>query len=96
MIDDEAWAVGAHGTIIHFDGKLWTLFDSPTGNNLYSVSFSDARNGIAVGDFGTILSFNDGKLECCREWNSRRLFTVSTRKDDIWIGGGLNVLIFPL
>ncbi len=55
-----AYAVGYNGTIMKWDGNVWTSDSSPTGNNLYSVSFADPTLGYAVGSNATILKFNNG------------------------------------
>jgi len=51
---NEGWAVGAAGTIQHFDGSSWTLVASGTTSDLFSVSFGPPTNpnpsaGFAVG-----------------------------------------------
>ena len=53
----EGWAVGAAGTIQHFDGSSWTLVASGTTSDLFSVSFGPPTNpspsaGFAVGGSG--------------------------------------------
>ncbi len=56
-----AWAVGDGGTIVMWDGSSWSTVNSPTTMNLYSVVFTEAANGWAVGgsgDKGVILHYN--------------------------------------
>jgi hypothetical protein len=56
-----AWAVGGGGTIVHWNGNSWSTDTSPTSDNLYSVVFTNATNGWAVGgaaDRGVILHYN--------------------------------------
>ncbi len=56
-----AWAVGDSGTIVSWDGANWNTQSSPTSLNLYSVIFTEANNGWAVGgndDTGIILHYN--------------------------------------
>jgi photosystem II stability/assembly factor-like uncharacterized protein len=97
MVDGgEGWAVGAHGTIVYFDGRTWKACNSPTASNLYSVSFKDARNGIAVGDFGTLLSYKDEKWTVAESGMRGRLLAVSSEKEGIWAGGGLECVKVPL
>ena len=38
----------------------WYQQNSGTNKNLYAVQFTDANNGLAVGDSGTVLRTNDG------------------------------------
>ena len=53
----EGWAVGAAGTIQHFDGSSWTFIASGTTSDLFSVSFGPPSNpspsaGFAIGGSG--------------------------------------------
>ena len=50
------------GTIIATTdgGASWAAQSSPTGNDLFSVTFADANHGWAVGDRGRILATTDG------------------------------------
>lgn len=45
-----AWAVGAHGKILHFNGSQWTPASSPVGRRLVRLWGSSATNVWAVGD----------------------------------------------
>jgi photosystem II stability/assembly factor-like uncharacterized protein len=51
------WAVGRNGTIVHTknSGESWVEHVSGTNSDLQSVYFTDISNGIAVGNYGTIL-----------------------------------------
>jgi hypothetical protein len=53
------WAVGARGTIVHYDGDRWTLDPSGVTVDLHAVAWSwwgeDSPSVLAVGDAGTIL-----------------------------------------
>lgn len=55
--DNDIYAVGAGGTILHYNGYVWNIMDSGTDTNLNGIGGAD---GIvyAVGDSGTVLSFN--------------------------------------
>ena len=57
----DAWAVGESGTIVHWNGNTWATVSSPITDNLYSVVFTNATNGWAVGGSsskGVILYYN--------------------------------------
>jgi photosystem II stability/assembly factor-like uncharacterized protein len=56
----EGWAVGANGTILHYNDPTWSLMTSPTTSDLKGVSFlSGASNdGYAVGVGGVIIHWN--------------------------------------
>lgn len=54
-----AFAVGANGTIMMWNGNQWTQQTSPTTNTLRSVSMvHGSNNAWAVGDNGTIVMYN--------------------------------------
>jgi len=59
VADNDIWAVGEDGLIIHNDGTGWSNVESGSTENLNDIFFIDAANGYAVGDGGTIL-FYDG------------------------------------
>jgi len=55
----DVFAVGAAGTIVHYDGTSWTeMSQSATNNYLYGVWGSSSSNVFAVGEQGTILRYN--------------------------------------
>ena len=59
VVDDtHAWAVGAGGVVLFFDGTSWADQESNTSSDLYAVSFLDNSNGIAVGKGGVIIHFD--------------------------------------
>ena len=97
MFDEHnGWAVGDRGTILRFDGNIWLSFNSPTTNNLFSVSFNNADHGVAVGDFGTVLVFKDGAWKPVKSGSLARLLTVNVQNENAWIGGGLECVKVPL
>ena len=63
VADNDAWAVGENGYIMHWDGRVWEQVKSPTAETLSGVSFIGPDNGWAVSDGAKILHW-DGK-----EWN---------------------------
>lgn len=54
----DAWAVGANGIILRWNGMLWTLHTDVGTSNLYGVAFVSANDGWAVGDGGKVYRFN--------------------------------------
>jgi len=56
--ENDGWAVGEQGTIIHYDGSNWQLVESPTSVRLSEVHFNSATDGWAVGRWGTILHYD--------------------------------------
>ena len=61
LSEDNAWAVGDSGVIIHWDGETWSLVESPTSERLNSVYFVSPDDGWVVGNSGTILHW-DGSM----------------------------------
>lgn len=51
----DVYAIGAGGTIAHFDGISWTTISTPTHANLFGVWATKAGEIFAVGEIGTIL-----------------------------------------
>jgi photosystem II stability/assembly factor-like uncharacterized protein len=54
----EGWGVGYSGDIIHWDGSQWQITQSPTRNNLTTVSFAASEDGWAGGENGVILRYS--------------------------------------
>ena len=52
------YAVGENGTIIHFDGEIWTTTGSPTSEDLYGIWGSSGTDIFAVGDNKTIVRYD--------------------------------------
>jgi len=55
---NHAWAVGAEGTILFFDGVRWNPQISPTTSTLNGVWAISADDVWAVGDAGTVLHYD--------------------------------------
>ncbi|MDY6834697.1 MAG: hypothetical protein SVY53_07880 [Chloroflexota bacterium] len=55
---DDIFAVGSHGTILHYDGNSWTPMDSGTPLDLNDVWGTSGTDVFAVGNDETILHFN--------------------------------------
>ncbi len=59
---NQAWAVGVDGLIVHSDdgGQTWQRQESGVGDSLWRVHFVDANSGWVVGDNGRILHTANG------------------------------------
>lgn len=93
---NNGWAVGSNGVIIYYNGKNWQKVGSPSKWDLYSVSFNTQKKGIAVGEHGTILLYDNGKWELHENKIRGNLFSASFADNDVWIGGGLECVRFPI
>ncbi|HEY61280.1 MAG TPA: hypothetical protein G4N95_01380 [Anaerolineae bacterium] len=74
--NNNAWAVGKYGIILHWDGSSWSQVHSPItpvgdnlNNNLYDVDFVSSSYGWAVGENGLLLRW-DGS-----QWKNESLST---------------------
>lgn len=55
---NDGWAVGSPGTILHYDGESWGKVSIDYNySSLNSVFFSKENNGISVGHAGTVLIY---------------------------------------
>ncbi len=89
------WAVGAGGTILQWNGKVWhPSRDSGTKKALYSVWGSDANNVWAVGAGGMILRWKDGMWSSLDSGTKETLFDVwGSDAGNIWAVGEAGTIV---
>jgi photosystem II stability/assembly factor-like uncharacterized protein len=60
--ENDGWACGRWGTILHTDdgGKTWKQQVTGIVDQFNSISFADTKHGWAVGDAGVIVNTSDG------------------------------------
>jgi len=74
----DVWAVGMLGTLLHFDGTVWTRVAAGlTTRHLWGVWGSAANDVFVVGDAGTVLHF-DGS-----DWAAANVPTTESLRD-VW------------
>jgi len=61
--EDDVWAVGSIGRIIHWNGSSWKLVTSPANYDLFSVFMLNSNDGWAVGAGGAIIHWNGSSWE---------------------------------
>ena len=62
----DVWAVGRGGTILHWDGVVWTGTTALAPDELHSVHGSGASDVWAVGNYSKVDSaFKTLSLHCC-------------------------------
>ncbi len=86
--DDELWAAGEHGAILHYDGSAWHFEDTGTTSVLHAI-FGITPNDIwAGGEDGTVLHF-DGTIWSPIATDHEGTFRAvwGSASDDVWIGG---------
>ena len=53
------WIVGLSGTVLHYDGTVWTKVSAFTTADLFSVTQVSSQDAWAVGNSGTIIHWNE-------------------------------------
>src|SRR5262245_2317010 len=106
--ENNAWAVGNRGVIVHITdkGEKATLLPTWVEKALYDVSFTDAQNGIAIGQDGLIIKTSDGgktwkqvNFEVpLQDWQKSQphVFAMSRGADPnkIWAVGPVGMIIY--
>ena len=54
----DVFAVGQHGTILHYDGTTWKSMSRGTTNNLNGLWGSSSAESFAVGNGGTMVYYD--------------------------------------
>ncbi|NMC37115.1 MAG: T9SS type A sorting domain-containing protein [Bacteroidales bacterium] len=93
---ENGWAVGANGTILRYNGYAWEKINSPTGNDLLTVSFGDSEKGVITGENGTILVFSGNTWKQLDKRIKANLYAAQYLNDDIFLGGGMELLNVPI
>ena len=105
--ENNAWAVGSRGIILHITDKGDRVATLPTWveKALYDIDFTDAQTGLAIGQDGLIIKTGDGgktwkqvKLELpLQEWQAAQphLFSLSrgTDPNKVWAVGPVGTII---
>lgn len=94
---NDIWAVGRHGTILHWDGAAWSRTPSPTTLDLVAVSGTGTHDVWAAGACGTVLHWDgtDWSLTTLASElapNARQLWARAP--DEVWVLGSQTLLRF--
>jgi hypothetical protein len=82
----DVFAVGEDGTILHYDGSVWSTQPSGTGSFLLGVYGTSSSDIWAVGGYGTILHYNGSA------WSTvKALKTVTPEYKRVWAGSPSDV-----
>lgn len=94
--DNEAWAAGENGTVLHYRDGAWQKEPSGTASDLSAVFALDREHVWAVGGEGTILFFNGDSWSPRDSGVEVELTGVfALDKDDAWaVGWGGTILYF--
>ena len=89
----DVWAVGAAGTIVHYDGT-WTAELSPTSQVLRSIWATTKGHAWAVGAGGTILRRNGTRWLTTLSPTTENLWGVwASSIDDAWAVGDAGLIL---
>ena len=78
---NDGWAVGAGGTILHYDGSNWEMIESPTMGPIIKVQFLSPNDGWAAAeeeDSCIILHYTDN------EWSVHSKFKLLGHPTDMF------------
>ena len=85
---NDVWAVGAKGSILHWDGSVWSKVVSPTTERLRSIAMARTNLGLAVGYNGKAVKWNGTSWSTSTvntdEWFRTVAFTPGTNGTDAW------------
>lgn len=92
---NEGWAVGRQGKIVHTTnaGSTWTSQNSGTTKDLNNVHMVNSTFGVAVGDAGTTVKYNGTTWTTLTSGTSQDLYSVFfTDVNTGWIGGDYAII----
>jgi hypothetical protein len=83
----DVWAVTTSGGIFHYDGSIWTQFDSGSFSALWGV-MTDAGQAWAVGEDGAVLRVSNGTVTRENAPFTDRLESIyRVGPNDYWVAG---------
>lgn len=84
----DVWAVGARGTILHFDGTAWNGGQAVTNEDLAGVWGASGQDVWAVGSKGTLLHYDGTRWAASSAGLTSGLNAVfGTSGSDVWAAG---------
>jgi hypothetical protein len=84
----DVWAVGASGTIVHFDGSAWASVTSGVTENLTSVSGTGPDDAWTTGDGGSLLHWDGTSWSTSQDNESTGLLGVwAVAPGEVWAVG---------
>ena len=92
--EDRAVAVGVGGTILGWNGKVWSKLTSPTTVDLHAATYGPTRIGWIVGDGGTVLrNAGAGWVKTTTPTTKNLRAVWAGADDDAWaVGDGGTIL----
>lgn len=93
---NDVWAVGAHGSIFHFDGRRWSLVKSaliPATLDLTDVWAATPGDAWTVGTHGTILHFDGKRWRPVQSGTHNRLWAIDGHTLQILVTGSRGTIL---
>jgi hypothetical protein len=90
----DVFAVGMNGTILHYNGSVWSFMPSGTSINTFGIWGSSGNDVFAVGSNGTILHYNGSNWSPMVSGTSSSINGIwgSSRNDVFAVGDGGTIL----
>lgn len=83
--DNDLYAFGERGTIVHWDGSVWTNMEVPTTKTILAMGETSSNERYAVGTSGTIMVLDDDT------WRDESVSELTDDLHSVW-GTGMNDL----
>lgn len=88
------FAVGDSGTILRWNGSVWTQMISNTTRGLYGIHGRAANDIWVTGGFGTLLHFDGATWTSVASPLPQELYSVTVvAPDDAWVAGGSGTVL---
>lgn len=89
--EQEGWAVGEDGVILHYRRGKWQVVSSPTDTRLNSIAMLNEKEGwaVGVGTHGGVLHYRDGQWELATNNFYEEFHDIEfVSEDEGWVVGG--------
>jgi photosystem II stability/assembly factor-like uncharacterized protein len=95
LAENDVWAVGNRGAILHYDGMQWRVMQGQRDYNLLDIDFARPTIAWAVGTQGTILRFHHGAWTSVSSPTTETLNGVTTRGwGEAWAVGSQGAFLY--
>ena len=96
LSENDGYAVGQGGVILHNDGTTWTEETSNTTNDLYAIYMFSGTDGVAVGKSGTVVINDGGTWEVATDIPTEEdLFAISVLdENNTWVVGKGGTILY--
>jgi hypothetical protein len=85
--EDNGWAVGNAGLLLHYYDETWHLVASPTEQSLERVAMVSVSDGWAIGGAGDVIHWDGSSWSLYQTLDDRLSDVSMVATDDGWIAG---------